>query len=172
MILQDEHIKLRAPEPDDLETIYEWENDTSLWHLSQSQIPFSRFDIEQFILQGNHDIYAEKQFRFMIERIEDQEILGSIDLFDFDPKNLKAGVGILIDARYRKMGYASKALDLLIDYTRKSLHLHQLYCNILLSNQESIHLFKRKHFQEIGVKKDWIYLEDDFQDELLLQLIL
>lgn len=172
MMLQNDKIKLRAPELTDLETIYKWENDTDLWHLSQTQIPFSRFDIEQFILQGNHDIYVEKQFRFMIETIENNAIIGAIDLFDFDAKNKRAGIGILIDKDYRELGLGSQALGILIDYAKNTLQLHQLYCNILISNLVSLHLFKKKHFQEIGVKKDWIFINGKYHNEVILQLIL
>lgn len=172
MTLQNNKIKLRAPELTDLDIIYKWENDTELWHLSQTQIPFSRFDIEQFILQGNHDIYVEKQFRFMIETIEDNAIVGAIDIFDFDAKNKRAGIGILIDKNYRELGLGSEALGILIGYAKNTLQLHQLYCNILISNLVSLHLFKEKHFQEIGVKKDWIFIKGKYLDEVILQLIL
>lgn len=172
MILRNDKIKLRAPELDDLDTIFEWENNTDIWNLSQTQLPFSRFDIEQFILQSNHDIYIEKQFRFIIESIAEKNIVGAIDLFDFDAINKRAGVGILIDKNFRKLGIGSQALDILIKYAKSTLNLHQLYCNILLSNLVSLHLFKKKHFQEIGVKKDWIFINGKYQDEVVLQLIL
>ncbi len=172
MMLKNEILQLRAPELSDLELIYKWENDTKLWYLSQTLLPFSRFDIEQFILQGNHDIYVEKQFRFMIANLETLQVIGCVDLFDFDAPNKRAGIGILIDSTYRELGFASQALELIIQYARTTLQLHQLYCNILLSNKSSLRLFKRKHFQEIGVKKDWIFIDDKFQDEVVLQLIL
>lgn len=172
MILENDKIKLRAPELEDLETIFNWENDTDLWNLSQTQLPFSRFDIEQFILQSNHDIFAEKQFRFIIEAIPGKNIVGAIDIFDFDIQNKRAGVGILIDKNYRKLGMGSQALEVLINYAKTTLNLHQLYCNVLMSNLVSLHLFKKKHFQEIGVKKDWIFINGKYHDEVLLQLIL
>lgn len=172
MMLRNEIIQLRAPELFDLDLIFQWENDTSLWYLSQTKIPFSRSDIEQFILLGNHDIYVEKQFRFMIVFQESQQVVGCVDLFDFDAPNRRAGIGVLIDSAYREQGFASQALNLLIQYARTTLQLHQLYCNILLSNKSSLFLFKRKHFQEIGVKKDWIFIDDKFHDEVVLQLIL
>jgi len=171
-MLKNKNIQLRAPELSDLELIFKWENDTDLWYLSQTQIPFSHFDIEQFILLGNHDIYVEKQFRFMIDSIEVNQAIGCIDLFDFDASNKRAGIGILIDASHREKGFASEALDLLIQYARTTLQLHQLYCNILLSNKSSLFLFKKKHFQEIGVKKDWVFINGKYHDEFVLQLIL
>jgi len=170
-MLENDKILLRAPELNDLDVLFRWENDQSIWHLSQTLTPFSRFDLEQFILNNNRDIYIEKQFRFMIASKVDQSLVGCIDLFDFDPHNARLGIGILVDKKYRKEGWASSALDLLIDYCFQYLKVHQVYCNILSSNIISMQLFKRKHFAEIGVKKEWVFLEGKYHDEVLLQLI-
>ena len=171
MKLNNDNIKLRAPEMQDIELLYNWENDESIWYLSQTNIPFSRFDLEQFILNSNHDVYSDKQFRFMIEKIETKEVVGCIDLFDFDPKNRRAGVGILVEDKFRRQGFASMALDIFINYGFKQLNLHQLFCNILSSNTKSLILFKRKQFSIIGVKKDWVFFNDKYHDEILLHLI-
>ncbi|NOR87602.1 MAG: GNAT family N-acetyltransferase [Bacteroidales bacterium] len=171
MSLSNNHIILRAPELTDLDDLFRWENDESIWYLSNTLIPFSRFDLEQFILNSNHDIYTEKQYRFMIEVKNKKTVVGCIDLFDFDPHNQRAGIGILIDKDYREQGLASESLDLIISYAFDDLKLHQLYCNILSSNLDSIFLFKKKQFLEIGVKKDWVFLHGEYQDEILLQLI-
>ncbi len=168
-------IVLRAPELSDLELIKTWENDVELWHLSNTLLPFSRFAIEQYIINEQEDIFSKKQARFIISLInikgEEQKTIGAIDLFDFDPKNQRAGIGILIDKAERKKGYANKALSQLIEYSFNVLNLHQLYCSILSSNIESLNLFKKHQFSIIGVKKDWILLNNKWHDEYLLQLI-
>lgn len=171
MKLRKNNTSLRAPELKDLDMLYKWENDESIWYLSQTNTPFSRFDLEQFIINSNHDIYAEKQYRFMIENTEDSKVVGCIDLFDFDAKNRKVGIGILIDETYRTQGFASMALDIIIEYSFEQLNVHQLYCNIISSNIDSLNLFKKKHFSIIGVKEDWVYLDNQYQDEVVLQLI-
>jgi diamine N-acetyltransferase len=119
MKLKNKEIQLRAPDLSDLETIYNWENDPDLWHLSKTKIPFSRFDIEQFILNSNHDIFAEKQFRFMIDSFKMKKLVGCIDIYEFDPIEKRAGIGILIDKKYREMGIASQALKNLIGICQK-----------------------------------------------------
>ena len=171
MKLSSDKLILRAPELNDLDILYKWENDESIWYLSNTLIPFSRFDLEQFILQGNHDVFSDKQYRFMIEDKDSSELLGCIDLFDFDPANKRAGVGILVDEKHREKGIASQALDIFIDYAFEHLNVHQLYCNILSSNTNSLILFKRKQFSEIGVKKDWVFLDGKYHDEILFQLV-
>ena len=158
-VLQGNKVHLRPIEPDDLDIIYKWENNSKIWHLSNTITPFSKFIVKQFIENSHQDIYTNKQLRLMIERIDSDipETIGTIDLFDFDPMHKRAGIGILItDKENRGKGYASEALDLLINYCFTTLQLHQIYCNITTDNTDSIHLFTSKGFQLIGTKKDWL----------------
>ena len=171
--MKESDITLRAIEPSDVDLLYKWENDQSIWHLSNTVTPFSRFVLEQYILSSHQDIYTNKQLRLMIDFNAGGviETIGSIDLFDFEPMHKRAGVGILLDARYRSKGYASKALEVLIDYCFNVLNLKQLYCNISSDNTVSLNLFKKHKFEIIGVKKDWMFINNKWADEHILQLI-
>lgn len=171
MNLKSQYVTLRAIEPGDIEVLYNWENDTANWKVSNTQTPFSRFVLEQYITSSHEDIYTAKQLRLMICDHENKAI-GNIDLFDFDPNHLRAGVGILIaDQTDRRKGYASEALRLLVDYCFTSLNLHQVYCNITTDNEASVLLFQKHGFQITGIKKQWIRDGVKYKDELLLQLI-
>lgn len=171
MKLKGQHIQLRAIEPSDIDVLYQWENDTETWMVSNTQSPFSRFVLEQYITSSHQDIYSVKQLRLIICN-EENKAIGSIDLFDFDPNHLRAGVGILIAEKAdRKKGYASEALSLLMDYCFSVLNLHQLYCNITIDNEPSILLFQKHGFQITGMKKQWVRDGESFKDELLLQRI-
>jgi len=167
-----EEIKLRALEPEDLELLYEWENDDSNWIVSNTISPFSRFTLKRYLENSHKSIYETGQLRLMIDHISDKVTIGTIDLFDFDPFHKRAGIGILIaNDEYRKKGYASMALTCLSEYCFRTLHLHQIYCNILSSNNGSMELFRKHGFVETGIRKDWILASDGFLDEHSFQLI-
>ncbi len=168
MLLENDKIKLRAPEPDDLEFLFEMENDTSLWHLSNTISPFSRFDLEQYILMSDKDIYKIRQLRFIIEKLNGSAV-GIIDLFDFEPVHKRSGIGIMVKAEDQKNGYASAALELIFNYSVRMLGLHQLYCNIEYSNVNSLRLFEKNGFVITGNKKDWNNFQGEWVDELFLQ---
>lgn len=171
MTLKGEHIYLRALEPEDLDFIHEVENDEAIWEISCTQTPYSKFLIKQYLENAHKDIYEAKQLRLVISSHE-HLTLGLIDLFDFDFKNKRSGVGILVkEPQDRLKGYGREALELLIDYCFTHLDLHQLYCNILESNTASIKLFSNQGFQQIGLKKDWNYVNGSFKNEYLFQLI-
>jgi diamine N-acetyltransferase len=171
-VMKYKKIKLRALEPEDLELLYEWENNDDYWTLSNTVTPFSRYTLKRYLENSHKNIFETGQLRLMIEHTDDRITIGTIDLFDFDPFHKRAGIGILIaDESYRKSGFASMSLTCLIKYCFKTLLLHQLYCNILANNTESIILFESHGFVRAGTKKDWILSDDGYIDEFIFQLI-
>lgn len=168
--LKGERIYLRALEPEDLELIYAIENDESVWEVSQTQTPYSRFLIKQYLENCHKDIYEVKQLRLVIVT-NDDEAVGFVDLFDFDPKNDKVGLGVLVLDQARGKKYGREALELLIDYVFKNLYVHQIYANVLEDNFVSIKLFESLGFLKSGVKKDWILEGNQYKSEYLFQLI-
>jgi len=167
--LEKNNIKLRALEPEDLDFLFQTENNTSLWEVSNIQVPFSKFILKQYLANSHQDIYEAKQLRLIIEH--DNQIIGMIDLFDFEPQHYRAGIGIVILKTFQNKGFANTALQLFIDYAFNTLNLHQLYANITMGNKNSIKLFTNNNFTCIGIKKDWIYTNSQYKDEALYQLI-
>jgi diamine N-acetyltransferase len=170
--LKGQHIYLRALEPEDLEFVYQLENDESVWEISQTQTPYSRFLIRQYLDNAQQDIYDAKQLRLAICKNDSFQAIGLIDLFDFDPKNRRAGIGILIQQEEnRQKGFGRQALELLIHFAFERLEVHQLYANIATSNKASITLFTTFGFECVGIKKEWNFHNGNFSDEALYQLI-
>lgn len=170
--LKGQNIYLRALEPEDLDFIYAIENDEAIWQVSNTQTPYSRFLIKQYLENAHQDIFEAKQLRLAICNNTNNTAIGLIDLFDYDPVNQRAGIGIIIqDTKNRSKGIGTEALGVLINYAFKKLHLHQLYANIGIENVASISLFTNFGFSCIGIKKEWIKQENRYTDESLYQLI-
>ncbi len=172
-MLKKDNILLRIPELDDVNFILNMENDSSLWHLSNTHNPFSRFDIEQYVLSSNKDVYVAKQLRFMIDLITESgtHTIGAIDIFDFDAHNRRTGVGIILIENKRRKGLGGVTLDILIDYLFNHLNIHQIYCNIEADNVNSINLFISRRFVKSGIKKDWNLRNNKWIDVFLFQRI-
>jgi len=170
MFLENEKIKLRAPEPEDLGVFYKWENDTELWSLGSTIAPCSRYDLKQYIV-SQKDIYEAKQLRLIIEKKEEKVTVGTIDLYDFDPHNRRAAIGIVIDKVYQRNGLASEALSLLCEYVFSFLKLHQLYAYIPVKNEPSKKLFSHCGFKEKGLLSDWLQTTDGYEDVQIVCLL-
>jgi len=168
------NVKLRALEPGDIGVLYEWENDTTVWDAGNTLTPFSRFQIESYILNEQNDLFASRQLRLMVELVQnnaDGKPAGTIDLFDFDPVNFRGGVGLLIREPFRGKGYGTEAMEIFIRYAFGTLRLHQLYCNISPDNKSSLTLFRKLGFVQCGIKKGWNRDGDGWKDEWMFQLI-
>jgi len=165
-------IRFRALEPEDIDLLFEWENNTEIWEVSNTFEPFSKYILAKYIKESQRDIFEAKEVRMVIEAL-DGIAVGAIDLFDFDPFHFRAGVGILIhNEKDRKLGYATDALQLLCDFAINHLRLHQLYANISEDNLASIQLFTSSGFELCGTKKDWRNTLHGWKAELMFQKIL
>ena len=161
-------VRLRALEPEDLEVLYRWENDSSCWEVGSTLEPLSRFALKNYLAEGG-DLYLRKQLRLMIVSRRSNRSWGVIDVFDFDPYHGRAAIGILIDASVRGKGIAREALRVLCRYLFGFLRLHQLYAYLPETNRASRQLFARTGFIPAGRLREWIRSGDGFQDVFVVQ---
>ena len=170
--LKGEKCHLRALEPEDLEFVFELENNQTLWEVSNTQTPYSKFVLKQYIENAHLDIYEMKQLRLVVVENVSNKPVGLIDLFDFDPRNERVGLGVVIsDTQKRNLGIGREAVELLIHYSFEYLNIYQIFVNINVDNEASIKLFSNFGFEKIGVKKAWNKVGNLRKDEALYQLI-
>ena len=155
--LENETIRLRALEPEDLELLYRWENNPELWSLGNTMSPYSRYILKEYIRESHRDIFDLKQLRLMIELRSTGAAIGTVDLYDFEPHHRRAGIGIL--------------MNVLVDYAFSFLKLHQLYVHIPVDNEASKALFTRCGFTVTGIMTDWIITENGYSDVLMMQKV-
>tara|TARA_R100000935_G_C2785872_1_gene143727 strand:- start:34 stop:564 length:531 start_codon:yes stop_codon:yes gene_type:complete len=171
LTLKGENVYLRALEPDDLDFILEVENSEDFWEISSTRVPYSRFLIKKYLQNSHRDIFDVKQLRLMICTV-DKTPIGLIDIFDLEPKDRRAALGILIvNNDHRGKGYGTEVLNLISSYCFTHLCLHQLHANVTVDNLASIKLFEKCDFSAVGIKKDWVLVNGKFKDEILYQLI-
>jgi len=165
-----DHILLRALETSDLNLLYYLENDESVWEVSNTITPYSKYVLKQYLNNAHNDIYQTKQLRLVIALQTTKEPVGFVDLFNFSPKHKRVGVGVVIfPEENRKKGYARESLQILIKYVMTHLGVHQVYANITEDNKASISLFKSIGFIKTGTKIDWIVSGNTFKNELIFQ---
>ena len=163
--------RLRAVEPADAVQLYRLENKSDEWWLGANLTPFSQATLEHYAA-GKHDLYADLQLRMMIESKGDANIcVGAIDLYQLDPRNRRAGVGIAIEAHKRRNGHGIAALNLLSEYAFGHLGLHQLWAEVPASNGESVQLFLEAGFEQKGIMSDWVWNQKQWQDAHWMQKI-
>ncbi|MDR0422798.1 MAG: GNAT family N-acetyltransferase [Proteiniphilum sp.] len=169
VLLENGTIRLRAPEPEDEELLYAWENDTRIWENGASIVPLPRCIIRQYLADYRQDIYIDRQLRLMMTLRDTGEPVGTADLYDFEPFHQRAGVGILTASAHRRRGYALQALALLEDYAFRFLNLRLLHAIIPERNAASIRLFHRAGYRQTGLLEEWLRSGDSFGHALIMQ---
>lgn len=146
MELVSKDIFLRNIIDGDASILLKWENNVENWEVSDTKQPYTIDEIRQFV-QLPQDINFNNQLRLIICEKNNGKPIGCIDLFDFNIGE-SVGVGILIaDKINRNKGFATQALNLVINYCRNELQLAYIFCNIFANNKSSIRLFEKCNFQ-------------------------
>ena len=115
---------------------------------------------------------------------------GCIDLYNYDPVNRRAAIGIMVAAEYRRQGYALamlKALErLFVEPFHETAHkdgpidkepfhetaLHTLYADIAAPNTASLALFRKAGYTQCGHFKEWLEYDSHYIDTIRMQKIL
>jgi diamine N-acetyltransferase len=170
-MLSDNLTRLRALEPDDLDILYNVENDVALWAVGNTNAPYSREVLRQYLLSTTCDIYTDKQLRLVVET-HGGEAVGMVDLLSFDAMNARAEVGIVTLAAHRQKGYGRSALRQLVGYSREVLHLHQLFAFIDARNEPCLQLFRQLGCIETSKLKDWLFDGTEYHEAVVMQMVL
>ncbi len=146
-------IKLRKIEPADLPFLYVWENDASVWADGANHNPLSQQDLRDYINSTTGDIYQDGQLRLIIE--DEGVTLGCIDLFDFDPRNRRAAIGMYIAPEARGKGVGKQSVRLLEEYALGFLKLRVIYAIIATNNIACSALYRQAGYTPSSILKDW-----------------
>ena len=169
MLLENEKLQLRAVEPEDLDRLYAWENNSQLWDVGNTRNPYSKFILKQYINQSDSNIYENKQLRLMMVSKKTDETVGTVDLFDFDIHNSRIALGLFVDEPFQGSGYAKASLKLVEEYVFDYLKINQLYVHIAENNTASIKMFENENFEKTGILIDWIKTLDGFGNIVVFQ---
>lgn len=157
-------------EPEDLDLLYQIENDKNLWGVGATNVPYSRYVLHDYVANSSGDIYTDKQVRLMVDC--QQQTIGIVDLINFSPKHCRAEVGMVLMPSYRGKGLGEPILRELAQYAKTVLHLHQLYAVIGVDNAPAIHLFEKIGYSAGRVLTDWLFDGTHYQDAVLMQRVL
>lgn len=101
-----------------------------------------------------------------------EEPVGCVELYDYDPVNRRAAVGIVVSNEYRHRGYGQAMLVALTQFCKANSSLHQVYADIAAVNETSIHIFQKAGYSCCATMHDWVIRADHYVDTLRYQLIL
>lgn len=154
--MQNDTLILRALEPEDIDTLYIWENDITEWYSRQNMTPISRYQLWQYIKSYDGTLYGGDQLRMLVCR-NDGTPVGTVDLYDIDAANRRAWVGIYIAPEWRNRDYARTALTHIAKYACNHLSIEHIAAEVADDNIPSCRLFESIGYKCAGVLHSWRY---------------
>ena len=166
-MLKGKRIMLRAAEPEDLDLMYLIENDTDLWAVGCSNVPYSMYALRQFIEHTTNDINTDGQVRLVIALTENRNAVGFVDLQNYDLRHRRAEVGIVLLPEWQHLGLASEVLGILDRYASKHLLIHQLYALVSANHTIAQALFTKAGYKKTATLKHWLCNGEEWQDAMV-----
>lgn len=172
MAKSEPEIKLRALEPEDIETLAEIENDRTQWNLAEQTAPVSMELLRQYVRSYTANPYEDGQLRLAVTDGQTDELVGLIDLYEIDAIHQRAFVGIYVRREFRNRGYSLEALRKIGEYSSDVLGLHQLAARVTSDNNPSLKLFRRAGYRKVATLVDWYRHGHKFRSAIVFQRIL
>ena len=167
--LQNDTILLRAVELSDVDTLYRWENDTAQWATANTHAPLSRTQLWNYANDYDGDIYAHRNIRFIICLRDNGKSIGTIDIYDFDPANNHATIGVYISANERGKGYGVQALRLATQYAYRCIGIKQMIAIATADNVASQAMLAAAGYTHCGTLRSWFRQDDSYVDAKVYQ---
>lgn len=162
-------VTLRAPEPDDTDRLYLWENDPGTAEVPVNGAPLSRLQVWNYIQNYSADPLGTGELRLIAEC--GGEAVGHVDLTEIDVRNSRAQVSVYIDAAHRGRGLGRQALAAMVRHARRVLALHQVWALVACDNAASLALFKSLDFKPAGRLRSWLRRDGRWIDVVMLQYL-
>jgi RimJ/RimL family protein N-acetyltransferase len=169
VFLRGERIYLRPMDMEDLEKYLEWYNDPALRRFLLLPYPTSRNDEKEYIekmTKGKDEIVLS----IVIKKGE--RLIGNIGLHRINRVNRSAMLGIAIgDLGMASKGLGTEAIRLMLDYGFGTLNLHRIELFVHDFNERAQNAYKKLGFVEEGRKREALYLDGKYHDELMLAIL-
>lgn len=96
-------------------------------------------------------------FHLGIETLNQPKLIGYLGLRFTDPQNLQVMVNIFINPKFQRQGFGTEALDALVGFCFRDLHLHRVTAHCVASHAAGTRLLEK-----IGMKREGLFRQDRF----------
>ena len=155
---QGKKIRLRAIEPGDAETFYQWNQDSQRnANLDFIWPPTSLASVQAWAASEAQRKFENDAFRWVIEDLHGTPV-GSIDTHHVSPHDGVFSYGVDVAAAYRRQGYAREAIWMVLRYYFEELRYQKVNVVVHSDNPDSIQLHEALGFQLEGrLRRSWYH---------------
>lgn len=81
-----------------------------------------------------------------------------------------ADISISVKKEYWNLGIGSEVMKALIDFAKDTKKIKNISLGVKASNTKARSLYRKFGFNEVGIHKNFFYVNDEYDDEILMDL--
>ena len=163
-------IRLRVREPEDEPQMHRWFNDVEVTEHLSVRYPVSHRSEREFIEKMSNPSFATAEFG--VETLEEGRLIGGAGLFDTDPENRSAMLGIAIgDKTYWDGGYGTDTMRTLCRFGFDMMNLHRIQLDVYAGNDRAKHVYEKVGFKVEAVRRQAHYKFGRYIDVTVMGLL-
>jgi len=163
------NVYLRAVEPADYETTYQWFLASDPQSQTCHEVPL--LTPAQYGQRMKNREPDGERGDFLVVRIDDDQPVGKLSYLHLNMLNRSAELGYIVAPSEQKKGYAREGLKLLIKYLFAQFNLNKVYAQTASFNKASIKLLESLDFKLDGTLRQHHYYNGDLYDDLIYSLL-
>lgn len=164
-------VRLRAPEPDDVERFHRWMNDPEVTATLGRRYPVTLAEERDWVAQRGAQSYASGA-HFAVDTADGVHI-GSVGLFDTAyPENRSAQLGVFIgDKAYWGRGYGTAAVRAACRFGFAEMNLHRIELLVFAGHARARRVYERLGFVVEAVCRERHWDGGRWHDDVLMSLL-
>ena len=154
---------------DDAYTLHKWFIESEPERMSCR--PIEIFDIDELLRRFNKKKESGFIHTFAVRRISDNKLLGRTTYFDHNRRNGAVEIGFMFAKKYRRMGYGTETLTLLLRHLFDDLGMRKVMAQTAEFNKGSVALLKKMGFKQDGCLREHHELNGVYYNDLVFSLL-
>jgi RimJ/RimL family protein N-acetyltransferase len=147
-------------------------NDKDFMDYTGRTHPETRETLAEWIQNTWKERRNNQGYTFGIVHKKTDLLIGYISIKIKNSISRRAGLSLgIFLPEMRKKGLGTEALTLILDYCFNTLNLLSLELNVFTNNPQAIACYTKLGFHKIGVRRKADFLNDEFQDDLIMDLL-
>ncbi len=171
-IAKSDRILLRAMTAEDAEDVYRYRNipDVSIF---QGWTPENPKEVEKYAQEMNlrESFSLGDWYQIIIQNRDSNQVMGDVAVCIEKETGLQAELGIALDPKYQKQGFATEAVQVLCSYLFSEKALRRIHVSIDPRNTDSLNLFARLGFRQEARHIESIYFKGEWVDDIVMALL-
>ncbi len=164
-------VRLRKPEPGDLDRVVRWMNDAEVTHFIAARYPYSALQEAQWIERMSTQPPSEGVL-LAIERLDDGRHIGNLGLARVEWEDRRASVGIAIGEKdCWGHGYGTDAMQTLLRFAFDAMNLHRVTLDVHASNARAIASYEKTGFIREGALRQAHYQQGRYEDLVAMGIL-